>query len=289
MRVAAASVIASMGATTAFATTYSTNNSKISEVQTSSVFVGSTRLSVEGDSLGNFAGFGVIDFNSNSLSVPDYTTVNGINGTTMTLNLVDRSPLDNFAKDGQVDFFLATGTNGSSSLSTYRFQGFASNGGAGTQLGSLTSLGSFNYTAGAASGRNDTVTLDFSSGGASVLSYLNSQLSTGGNVRIIAAPHSATVAANWQGSLTSTNTSPILNSPSLSFDLNTVSAPATDATFVLNPGAAKTLTTGPIVINRILTSSSTNVTVAVQNTGTGSGSFKFISTGSVTGSGGMSF
>ena len=185
IKLAAASVVASMGATAAFASTYSTNNSKISEVQTSSVFVGTTRLSVEGDNLGSFAGFGVIDFNSSSLTVPDYTVVNSINGTTMTLDLIDRSPLDSFAKSGQVDFYLATETNGSSSLSTYRFQGFAAaNGGAGTQLGSLLSLGNVQYVAGSASGRNDSVTLDFSAGGTSVLSYLTSQLRTSAPITV---------------------------------------------------------------------------------------------------------
>ena len=283
LRVAAASVLASMGATTAFATILTTGTSNISLVTATAVNSGNTRITAEGDALGTFANFGVLDFNTGSLNVPDYTTVNSIIGNTFSISLVDRSPLNSFAKDGQVDFYLATGSNGTSSLANYRFLGFSNTGGVGAQLGSLISLGNVQYVAGTTPGRVDTVTLDFSSGGASALNYLNGQVTSGGNVRIIAAPHTGTVASHWQGAVASTN--PVLSSPSLSFDLNTSAAPATDATFLLNPGGVKTLPS-PFVIDRIMNFGSTNVSVVVANSGTQVGTFSFIPTGSVTGNGG---
>jgi hypothetical protein len=279
----AAAAVASLGAGGAFADIYnaSVNVSKATLVGLTSQPSSSTRIAVEGDTSGgaSFEDYAILDFNFNSINVPDYKIVTGINGNTLTLNLVDRAPLDGFATAGTIDFYL---TKNNATATNYRYTTFSDNGGTGTNFTDLQLASSYAYTPGAASGTLNPVTLNLGAAGSTFNTYVNTQVTNGGSLRLVLSPHSGTVSANWEG--TSGSTNPVLAPPTLNADFVLTDAPTNNAVINFNSTGTKSLA-GPIVINRLYAFGTATNSVTLANGGSNAANFRYIPNGSVSGSG----
>jgi hypothetical protein len=94
----AAAAATCLGASAQSTGTYFTQTSKVSLVEgtsaaTSDIFVGATRVAVEGENGGaSFENFAVLDFNASALNVPSFNLITGLNSDTMTLRSISSSP-----------------------------------------------------------------------------------------------------------------------------------------------------------------------------------------------------
>jgi hypothetical protein len=141
---------------------------------------------MEGSANGTFASFGVVDFQSGPMNVPV---------TSLTIDLTQANAA--FTHNGTLIFYLSTdtATNIEPGASPLIYNAADTPTGLGTQLSSLLLLGAGTFTQ-VTSGTIDTFSF---SPNAAVTSYLSSQLSTGGPIRLVIAPGDAGVAATYAG------------------------------------------------------------------------------------------
>jgi hypothetical protein len=145
-------------------------------------------FNMEGSGNGMFASFGVVDFQSGPMNVAI---------TSLTIDLTQDNAA--FTNNGTLIFYLSTDTAtniepGTSPL-IYNSNSADLPTGIGTQLSPLLLLGTGIFT------QVTTGTIDsFSfSPDSALTSYLSSQLSTGGPIRLVIAPGDASVAATYAG------------------------------------------------------------------------------------------
>jgi len=173
------------------------------QISATSSNINTKYLDVEGAGSGSFATFGVADFTGNF--VPDAnsnpTTLASV-GPNITVGLGDQ-PFDSTAP-GALDFYLSDSTAPLSSLKYDTSAAGALNGGLGNQLSNLYFLGATNYLSTPASpGALPGQSLGFSF---NLLpaeqSLLASELSTGGNIRLVVAADTRTpgVVGSFAGS-----------------------------------------------------------------------------------------
>jgi hypothetical protein len=143
-------------------------------------------FNMEGSTNGNFASFGVVDFQSAPTSVPV---------TSLTLDLTQANAA--FTNNGALIFYLSTdtATNIEPATSPLTYSAADTPTGLGTQLSLLFLLGAGSFT----QGSNGTVDAFTFSPSATAINYLESQLAAGGRIRLIIAPGDATVAATYAG------------------------------------------------------------------------------------------
>ena len=143
-------------------------------------------FNMEGSGNGTFASFGVVDFQSGPMNVVV---------TSLTIDLTQDNAA--FTQNGTLNFYLSTdtATNIEPGTSPLIYNAADPPTGVGTQLSLLLLLGTGTFTQ-VTSGTIDSFSF---SPNAAVTSYLSSQLSTGGPIRLVIAPGDATVAATYAG------------------------------------------------------------------------------------------
>jgi hypothetical protein len=143
-------------------------------------------FNMEGSANGTFASFGVVDFQSSPMSVQV---------TSLTLALTQANAA--FTHNGALTFYLSTDTvtNIEPGISPLIYSAVNIPTGLGTQLSPIFLLGAASFTQ-VSDGTMDTFSFSPS---AAVASYLSSQISTGGRIRVVIAPGDPTVAATYAG------------------------------------------------------------------------------------------
>jgi hypothetical protein len=143
-------------------------------------------FNMEGSGNTTFASFGVVDFKSGPMNVAV---------TSLTLDLTQDNAA--FTHNGTLIFYVSTdtATNIEPGTSPLIYNAADLPTGIGTQLSPLLLLGTGTFTE-VANGTIDTFSF---SPNAAVTSYLSSQLSTGGPIRLVIAPGDAGVAATYAG------------------------------------------------------------------------------------------
>jgi hypothetical protein len=141
---------------------------------------------MEGSANETFASFGVVDFQSGPMNVPV---------TSLTIDLTQDNAA--FTHNGTLIFYVSTDTaaNIEPGTSPLIYDAADIPTGVGTQLSSLLLLGAGAFTQ-VTSGTIDSFSF---SPNAAITSYLRSQLSTGGPIRLVIAPGDAGVAATYAG------------------------------------------------------------------------------------------
>lgn len=148
-------------------------------------------FNIEGNDYGQFASWGVLDFNSTDLGIG--FQVNDI--TSLVLRLYDRPA--GFSANGNVNFYITENTLADiqPGTSTLIFQSGDLPEGLAGQMDPIYYLGTGSYTVGT---RGDiieyTLTLDANS-----RAYLISQINAGGRIRLVVAPAENSVAATYSG------------------------------------------------------------------------------------------
>jgi hypothetical protein len=143
-------------------------------------------FNMEGSANGTFASFGVVDFQSSAMNV---------SVSSLTIDLTQANAA--FTHNGTLIFFLSTDTttNIDPGTSPLIYNGADVPTGLGAQLSSLLLLGAGAFTQ-VVDGSVDAFSFSPS---AAVTTYLSSQLSAGGRLRVVIAPGDATVAATYAG------------------------------------------------------------------------------------------
>jgi hypothetical protein len=143
-------------------------------------------LNMEGSANGGGASFGVVDFQTGPMT---------IQVASLTVDLTQANAA--FTQNGALNFYLSTdtATNIEPFTSPLAFNPADFPTGIGGQLSSLLPLGAGVFTQ-VTSGTVDAFTFSPSF---AVTSYLTSQISTGGPIRLVIAPADATVAATYAG------------------------------------------------------------------------------------------
>ena len=237
-------------------------------------YFGTGRFSIEGATAGgpSYQDFGTLDFNANNISTDGgvttglgaLTQVTAINNITLSLTDYD----EYFAVGGKIDLYL-TNNNVSTSGLTYQTDAASQPQGIGHQLDTLFSVGQITYapansttsgSGGPSAGTFYNTTLSLSS---AAKSYITNQLNTGGNVRLVLAADSPTVAADFN-SVTAAS-----GAPSLAFNLTT--ATFTPANSTLSIGGSKTAN---ITFSRVCVgTSNATQTLTLTNSGPDAGTY----------------
>lgn len=210
---------------------------------------GTKYLDVEGPNAGTkYESFGVIDFTGNT--VPDANgnpqTIASV-GPSVTVGLGDQ-PFSATAP-GTLDFYLSDSTAALSSLKYDTTAAGAQNGGLGTQLNNLYFLGAADYVSTPASLPSlPDQPLTFSFGlQPSEQALLASQLSTGGNIRLLVAADSQTPSVS--GSFAGSGGGTAGNVPSLTLDV-VKAAPVPEASTTASFALLLALGLGGLVVAR---------------------------------------
>jgi hypothetical protein len=143
-------------------------------------------FNIEGSANGNFASFGVVDFQSSPIDVQV---------TSLTLTLTQANAA--FTHNGALVFYLSTDTttNIEPISSPLIFNAFDPPTGLGSQLTPIFPLGTGAFTQ-VSDGTMDS--FSFSPATAAV-NYLDSQVAVGGSIRLVIAASDSTVAATYAG------------------------------------------------------------------------------------------
>ncbi|MCS6829237.1 MAG: carboxypeptidase regulatory-like domain-containing protein [Armatimonadota bacterium] len=148
-------------------------------------------FNIEGNNFGNFASFGVVDFNAADFGLlRPIVDIVGI-----TLKLYDAPAA--FSANGRVRFWLSedTTTDIEPGTSPLRWNATALPDGVGTQLAPLHLLGEGTYTKGTA-GDLFTYSLSLPAG---AKPYLLSRINSASRIRLVVTPAEDTVAATYAG------------------------------------------------------------------------------------------
>jgi hypothetical protein len=145
-------------------------------------------FNMEGSANGTFASFGVVDFQPSPMSLQ-------VTSLTVTLTQANAA----FTHNGALTFYLSTdtATNIEPGVSPLIYNPADIPTGLGTQLSPIFPLGTGSFTQ-VSDGTMDIFSFSFSPS-AAVASYLTSQISTGGRIRVVIAPGDPTVAATYAG------------------------------------------------------------------------------------------
>lgn len=175
-------------------------------------------FNVQGNDNGNFASFGVIDFNGGAFGFPD--DVIGINGATLSLY---HAPAG-FSASGPVNFWISEDVSANIQPgSTLAWDSSSLPNGVGSQLAPVHFLGSGSYTSTEPNEFLFVYDLTFD---ATAAAYLINQLNTNGLVRMVVTPGANNVSATWSG-YTNTITGGASAAPILTLDVDVVPEPAT--------------------------------------------------------------
>ena len=266
-------------ATSNATTTYTTTSVNVANVEGTAINTDQNRVTAQGSSSGYYADYSTMDFSTQGLGIAPGTALGSVSSLTVNLSDLD----EYFAAAGPVNFYLSTvntpvqsaGSGGSSAS----YVSGAAYGGIGTTLGkvsnnSLFYLGSENYTPGqlvinGTSGPGETFTYNFTNIPSALNQYIESQVNSFGNLRLVVSPGSPGVSADYVGpNSASTNTTPPLTAPSLSITGTTVNLPPSDATLSL-PGLSTDPTTGYLVapeFQRVVQGANVSENITLQNT-----------------------
>lgn len=196
-------------------TVLASNNATVQPGGPRSGSSGKAFFNIEGTDNGNFASYGVVDFDGSAVSFSE--AIAGLNSVTLAFTQSNAG----FTADGALNFWVTadTTTNIEPGTSPLVFDANAApNGVAAGALTPLYFLGSGVFTE-VSNGTVDSYTFALS-GDAKTL--LESSLSGGTALRFLVTPGDAPVAATWQGY---TNTAG--GGPVVSFDAAPVPEPAT--------------------------------------------------------------
>lgn len=151
---------------------------------------GKAFFNIEGTDNGNFASYGVADFDFSALGAADFISVDSL-----TISLVQSNA--GFTTDGPVNFYLASdfGTSIQPGEGLFFDDTLPDGEGVGSQLGTLLSLGSGNF---AQTASGDVDEYQFALSGAAADTVLD-QFNTLGRFRLVITPGDAAVAATWAG------------------------------------------------------------------------------------------
>ncbi|MBX3095333.1 MAG: PEP-CTERM sorting domain-containing protein [Fimbriimonadaceae bacterium] len=173
-------------------------------------------MNIEGSANGDFASFGVADFDGSMIDFGG-NQVDVITGITITLTQSNAG----FTLDGPLSFFVTSNlrsiADGADII--YDFPNGGENG-IGDQLNPIEFLGSGTFTE-VATGEVDEYTFNSLSAGASAM--LTAMYLGDSNVRIVIAPDDPTTAATYAGY---SNTNPLLIGPQLTLTGEAVPEPA---------------------------------------------------------------
>lgn len=178
---------------------------------------GKNFFNVEGKGLGNFASYGVIDFNASSLSFSE--AISGITGIRIDLTQSNAA----FTADGGLKFWLTSDTSTSIQPgSSLFFDSSSTYGVASGQLSTLTELGSATFTE-VANGHVDSYSFNVSGAAATLLT---DSFTNGSTIRVVITQDlgADTVAATWAGFSNST-----IAGPAITLSAQPVPEPATIA------------------------------------------------------------
>jgi hypothetical protein len=169
--------------------TVASNNATVQPGGPRSGANGKDFFNIEGSSNDPFDSFGVVDF-----QFPTGSTFN--DGDLLSLTLAQANA--SFTTDGSLTFYLTTDTTADiePDTSTLLYDSTDLPSGLGDQLSTRYLLGTGAFTRGD-DGQLDTFT--FAPTDAALISYLMTQISTGGTIRLIIAPDDPTVAATYAG------------------------------------------------------------------------------------------
>ena len=219
-------------------TAVATSNSTIKPAGPRSGTSNTNFFNIEGAGNTTNADFGVLDFSTASFGGPKNVAVSAA-----SITLTEETAA--FTAPATLQFYAASNTtastvNDGTSTLIYQTPGDATNNyGVGTQLGTLISLGTGNFTTtgNTTTGTVDTYALALST---AAKSYLASALASGtGAIRIVIASQTSTGAATFGGIGYTSATQPNYVGPSLT--LTTQAAPEPSALAALGLGAVALL------------------------------------------------
>lgn len=233
-----AALVAAAGMTGAQAQTYTATGSVSPNKNGEGTFPsnGVTAESASNPTDAGFGSFGVLDFTGTRALAAN----TNLTGFTLTLT----SFSGKFAQSGPLDIFLTSNTTPLTGSEGYTYQGDSATDGIGTQLGTLTALGSQTYTAvpkpatgTATAPASFTLTLN-----SAAQAVLASDLKAGDVKFVFGAPTGSTTSTALDGP-------GFTNSPAPTLSLNT-SAPVPEASTTASFGLLLALGLGGIVVAR---------------------------------------